>query len=351
MRKNNYSQYDCPKNTKSFGLLPDGKEVYCYTLTNKNGMELDVINYGATITSIKIPVANQEKIDVVLGLDTLQAYIESINSPNAPYFGCVVGRYAGRINEGTFILNGKTIQLHKNHGNHHLHGGNEGLSKQFWSLKNRIEGESPSITLQYISKNEEENYPGILMVEVTYILTAANQVIIEYHAHSTEDTILNLTQHSYFNLEGHKSSIENHSLHVNATKILETDTLNIPTGKVLHTANCPFDFTEQKKCPISIDTTFIIDQKAKIAASLYSDNTKINMKVATNQPAVHIYVGGNCFGMVNGKENASYHSKSGICFETQNFPDAPNHAHFPSAVLKKGESYHHQTIFSFEHIN
>jgi aldose 1-epimerase len=351
MQKNNYSQFASPKNTKSFGLLPDGKEVFCYTLTNKNGMELAVINYGATITSIKVPLANLEKIDVVLGFDTLQAYVDSFNLPNAPYFGAVVGRYAGRINEGSFILNGKTIQLHKNHGNHHLHGGNDGLSKQFWSLKNRIEGKSPSITLQYISKNEEENYPGILTIEVTYLLTENNQVVVEYHAHATEDTILNVTQHSYFNLEGHQNSIEKQSLLVNAAKVLETDTLNIPTGNLLHTANCPFDFMQQKKCPTSIDTTFVIDQKAKITASLFSDKTKINMNITTNQPAVHIYVGGNCFGMIKGKENAAYHTKSGICFETQNFPDAPNHAHFPSAILKKGERYHHQTIFSFEHIN
>jgi len=350
VKKNNYSQIDISKNIKSFGFLPNGKEVFQYTLTNKNGMELSVINYGATITSLKIPVSTGEKVDVVLGFNNLQSYIDSFDLPSPPYIGTVVGQFAGRISDGKFVLNGEPIQLAKNLGEHHLHGGKKGFSQQFWSLRTVTDDENSSITLSYTSTNNEENYPGVMMIEVTYTLTENNEVVVEYHAYSSEDTIINLTQHSYFNLEGHQNSIDNQLLFVNAVKTLETDNKNIPTGLFLNVSNCPFDFTQQKKCPISIDNTFVLDKKTKIAASLYSEKTQLKMNVFTNQPAVHIYIGGNCFEKIQGKENAAYHSESGICFETQNFPDAPNHTNFPSAVLKKGERYHHQTIFSFEHI-
>ena len=350
MEKNNYSQFQQPKNTKSFGYLPEGREVFCFTLTNKNGIELSVINYGATITSIKVPISTQEKVDVVLGFDNLQAYIDSFDLPSPPYFGTVVGRFAGRINNGKFELNGKTIQLAKNHGDHHLHGGTKGFSQQFWELQNFNENDNPSITFSYTSENNEENYPGLLKIDVTYQLTESNQVVVEYHAHATEDTLINVTQHSYFNLEGHQNSIDNQLLFVNAVKTLETNEKNIPTGLFLNESNSPFDFTEQKKCPTSIDNTFVLDNNAKVSAALYSDKTQLKMNVFTNQAGVHIYVGGNCFGAIQGKENAAYHTQSGICFETQNFPDAPNHLNFPSAIVKKGEQYHHQTIFSFENI-
>ena len=350
MEKNHYSQLEQPITSKFFGSLPDGKEVNSYTLSNKNGMELSMINFGATITSIKIPVSGYEKVDVVLGFDNLQAYINSFDLPGRPYMGTVVGRFAGIINKGKFTLNGKIIQLAQNHGEHHLHGGNKGFSQQFWNVKNSTNGDGPSLTFSYTSQNNEENYPGILLVEVTYMLTETNQVIVEYHAHSTEDTILNLTQHSYFNLEGHQKDTSNQLLFVNAVKTLETDSKNIPTGLFSNVSNCPFDFTVQKKCPSTIDNTFILDKKTKIAASLYSEKTHLKMTVYTNQPAVHIYVGGNCFGAIQGKENATYHSQSGICFEAQNFPDAPNHPNFPSAILRQGEIYHHQTIYAFEKI-
>ena len=350
MEKSHYSQLDQPKNIKSFGVLPNGKEVFCYTITNKKGMELTVINYGATITSIKFPVSTDEKVDVVLGFDNLQSYIDSFDLPSPPYFGTIVGRFAGRINEGKFTLNGKKIQLAKNHGEHHLHGGSKGFSQQFWELQNFNEDENPLMTFTYTSENNEENYPGVLKIDVTYQLTEANQVIVEYHAHATEDTLINVTQHSYLNLEGHQNSTANQLLFVNAVKTLETDNKNIPTGLFLNVSNGPFDFTEQKKCPTSIDNTFVLDKKMKIAASLYSEKTQLKVNVFTNQPAVHIYVGGNCFGEIKGKENAAYHTQSGICFETQNFPDAPNHSNFPSAILKQGEKYHHHTIFAFEKI-
>jgi aldose 1-epimerase len=348
MEKNHFSQVELPEKTKSFGMTAEGKEVFCYTLSNKKGMELSVMDYGATLTSLKIPRLNEDKIDVVLGFDNVKDYINSYSLPNAPYFGCVVGRVAGRINNGSFILNDKEIILTKNHGIHQLHGGKEGFGQKVWKMKKRINGDSPSITFEYTSRNGEENFPGVVVVEVTYMLTESNQVISEYKAFSTDDTIVNLTQHSYFNLEGHHRNISNQLLFINSTKMLETNEENIPTGNFLNVANCPFDFTEEKKCPTSIDNTFVLHEKNRIAASLYSKQNELKMSIFTNQPSVHIYVGGNCFGQIKGKEDTDYHPLSGICFETQQYPDAPNHAHFPSIALKKGEQYYHQTIFAFE---
>lgn len=335
---------------KSFGLLTSINEVLCYTLKNKNGMELSVINYGATITSLKVPLNDAEKIDVVLGFENLDDYIHSYSLPSAPYFGAVVGRYAGRINKGQFPLNGKEIILTKNHGNHHLHGGVSGFSQQFWKVKKINGGDYPSIKLEYVSHNEEEGFPGMLVAEVTYMLTESNQVIVDFHAYSTEDTVINLTQHTYFNLEGQHTSIKNQEVTIYANAFLDTTAENIPTGEIKRVDQTEFDFTNAKKVPSEIDHTFVLEKNQKVAAVLESQKNKLKMTVLTDQPAVHVYVGGDCFGELPGKNNAAYHSQSGICFETQNYPDAPNHENFPNSFLKKGNRYHHQTIFAFEKI-
>jgi aldose 1-epimerase len=169
-------------------------------------------------------------------------------------------------------------------------------------------------------------------------------------AKSTKDTVINLTQHSYFNLDGHSNDIVNQKLLVNASKMLETSIENIPTGIFLETVGSPFDFSSFKECPTKIDNTFVLKDNSTESAIFLSEKNNLKMSVFTNQPAVHIYVGGNCFNQIKGKESANYHSLSGICFETQNFPDAPNHANFPNAVLKKGETYHHQSTFKFENL-
>ncbi len=346
MLKNHISQIPTAKSTKLFGTLPDNREVLHYTLRNKKGFELSVINYGAVITSLKVPTADNTKTDIVLGFDTLDDYINSFDLSSAPYFGAVVGRYAGRINNGAFILNGKKIQLTQNHNSHQIHGGLIGFSRKFWKVKSISENENPSITLTCKSKNNEENFPGEITVAVTYTLTETNELNVTFTATSTEDTVVNLTQHSYFNLEGHSNDIINQMLTVNSNKILETTAELIPTGNYIDLKNHPFNFITPKFCPHSIDNTFIL--KSEKAASLFSIKNKIKMTVFTNQPAVHIYVGGNCFDRISGKEKANYHPKSGICFETQNFPDAPNHNSFPNPFLKKGEVYLHQTSFKFE---
>jgi aldose 1-epimerase len=333
---------------KFFGNLPDGGVIDSCELTNKNGMQLKVITYGATVTSLKIPLKNDKFLDVVLGFDTMEAYLNSFQLKGAPYFGATVGRYAGRINNSAFSLNGKSIDLNSNNNGHSLHGGNSGFSQKQWKIKNVTEGENPSITLSYFSPNGEENYPGDLSVDLTYTLSDDNELIIEYVATTSEDTVINLTHHSYFNLDGHNSTILEQDLSINSNKILETNEHNIPTGQFLNLENNLFDFNQAKKCPHTIDTTFILNDGEKISASLFSPKNNLEMLVYTNQPAVHIYVGGNCFNVIKGKENADYHPLSGICFETQNFPDAPNHDHFPNAILKKDEVYQHKTMYKFQ---
>jgi aldose 1-epimerase len=285
---------------------------------------------------------------VVLGFDTLEGYLNSFQLKSAPYFGATVGRYAGRINNSSFSLNGKSIDLNSNNNGHSLHGGNIGFSQKQLKIKNVTEGDNPSITLSYFSPDGEENYPGDLSIDLTYTLTDENDLIIEYVATTSEDTIINLTHHSYFNLDGHKATILEQDLSVNSEKILETNEHNIPTGQFLNLENNLFDFNQSKKCPQTIDTTFVLHDGNEISASLFNPKNNLRMLVFTNQPAVHIYVGGNCFNTIKGKENADYHHLSGICFETQNFPDAPNHNHFPNAVLRKGEVYRHKTMYKFQ---
>ena len=348
MHKNHYSQIYETKNTKLFGKLSDGTEVFQYTLKNSQGLECNVITYGATITSLKVPASKGNLVDAVLGFDHLEDYINSFDLPSAPFLGAVVGRYAGRINHGSFVLNNQKIQLSKNWKSHQIHGGYEGFSKKVWQLTSHTEDKNPSITLEYISPDNEEKFPGELTVRVTYTLTEDNELKVTFSAKSTEDTLVNLTQHSYFNLDGHVKDIASQKLFVNAKKMLETTNELIPTGNYIDLRNQAFDFSTPKDCPISIDNTFVLEDKE--AASLYSENTRIKMTVTTNQPGIHIYVGGNCFGQIKGKENTNYHSNSGICFEAQNFPDAPNHNHFPNAVLRKDEAYLHQTTFKFENL-
>jgi aldose 1-epimerase len=334
--------------TDLFGLMPDGTAIYAYELSNKNGMKLKVITYGATITKLEMPLKNGEMVDVVLGFDTLESYIQSFNLVSPPYMGATVGRYAGRIHNSTFTLNNQNILLNKNNHENSLHGGAIGFSQKVWTVKDIHSGKKSSITLTYSSPAGEENYPGNLEVELTYTLSKENELIVQYSAKTSEDTVLNLTHHSYFNLDGHLSSVKDQELIVNSQRMLETNNERIPNGRFLELYNTYFDFFTPKKCPSKIDNTFVIDQTEEFAASLFNKKNNLKMTVYTDQPGVHIYVGGNCFNAIKGKENADYHPLSGICFETQNFPDAPNHEHFPSAVLKKGAEYSHNTTYKFQ---
>jgi aldose 1-epimerase len=337
--------------SKSFGLLSDNEEILAFELSNKNGMKVQIINFGATVTSLQIPVGDGKLVDVVLGFDSAASYLASYQLPSAPYLGTTVGRYAGRINKGQFTLNDKKFQLNTNNNGNALHGGNKGFGEKLWNVSNITSGENPSITLSLSSENLEENYPGELHVELTYTLTEANELKLEYNATSTEDTVINLTHHSYFNLDGHDGSVLNQEMFIDAEKILETNNENIPTGNFINLSNHDFDFRTKKNCPVSIDNSFVIEPANDAVAKLYSSKNNLQMSVYTDQPSVHIYVGGYCFDTLKGKEDVKYHPSSGICFETQNFPDAPNHKHFPNSVLKKGDQYHQKTVYKFEPIN
>lgn len=331
-----------------FGQLQNGEAVEAHTLINKNGIEVTIITFGATITSIKIPLQNGKKIDVVLGFDNLADYVKSFEFGDSPYFGATVGRYAGRIKNGVFQLNNKTYQLDQNFNNHTLHGGKKGISQKIWKVKDDSPVEKSAVTFSCFSPTNEGDFPGDLAIELTYTLTDENELLLDYSATSSEDTIINLTNHSYFNLEGHTASISNQDLIVNSIFHLETDSENIPTGNFFPNENTPFDYSKKQKCPTTIDTSFVMNKDQQIAASLYSEKTKLKMSVYTNQPSVHIYVGGTCNKYLRGKENTVYHDQSGICFEAQNFPDAPNHPSFPSAILKRGATYLQKTSYKFE---
>lgn len=350
MQKNNISYYTPHCVAKLFGTLSNGTQVYSYTISNSNGMEVTVINYGAAITSLRMPTDEGFKTDIVLGFNDVTGYIDSFNLPSPPYFGSVIGRYAGRINNAAFNLKGRPYTLNANHGAHTLHGGTIGFGRGFWKLKEIQGGEDPFITMAYTSAHGEEHFPGEVAVEVTYTLTNDNRLLVQYEAESDRDTVINLTQHTYFNLDGHSQSISGQRLFINSDKVLETMPDGIPTGNILKVANCPYDFRQARNVPAKIDTSFVLQDNGEPAASLYSPVTGIKMTVHTNQPSVHIYVGGNCFGLLKGKQGAAYHPQSGICFEAQNYPDAPNHSHFPSAVLSRGQVYRQHTSFKFEQL-
>jgi len=329
-----------------FGNTKNGSEIFLSTISNKNGLELSVCDFGATITSLKVPLGNSEKIDVVLGFENGENYEQSFMNNNAPFFGAVVGLNAGRINNGIINVNGHQIQLDTNFGKHHLHGGKINLSNQIWTLVDVTNDENPSLTYEITTPANQNNYPGSVIVKATYQILENNSFKIIFTATTTTDNPINLTQHSYFNLKGHQHSIENLQLKLTAKQYLETDADLIPTGNILTVKDTPFDFKEYKACPQSIDTSFVLDQQ--YAASLYCPENRLRMNVSTNQPSVHIYVGGQCDEDLKCKEGATYHRLSGICFETQNFPDAPNHSNFPSSILKTDENYFQETIFHFE---
>lgn len=333
--------------TNLFGTLPDGKEIYSYTLSNAEGMEFTVINYGATITSVKVPGING-LTDVVLGFDDIDDYIDSFGLPSAPYFGSVIGRFAGRIAGATFTLNGETITLNANNNGNTLHGGLSGFGRAYWQMKKIQGGAHPSIVFAYTSKDGEENFPGNLAVEVTYELTEDNTLKISYKATTDKPTVLNLTQHSYFNLAGHNKQLEDQQLMVNADEIVAVTPHGIPTGDFTAVEGTALDFRQTAECPGEIDNSFVLPQDINYrAATLECAATGLGLEVYTNQPSVHIYVGGNCFGKLKGKQGAAYGPYSGIAFETQNYPDAPNKPQFPSAVLLPGETYNHSTVYKF----
>jgi aldose 1-epimerase len=347
METKHKSQSTSNLSIKSFGTTPDGQEVESCELVNNQGTKAEIITFGASLRSLKLTTKDNKTIDVVLGFNNIESYAKSFELDGCPYFGATVGRYAGRINNSVFALNNKQITLNTNNFNHSLHGGIDNFSRKVWDIKTIKAGNNPAITLSYLSKSNEENYPGDLSVEITYTLTEENELVITYQATTTEDTVINLTHHSYFNLDGHEGTVLDQKVNLPSNQRLDITNEGIPTGKFIDLTGTDFDFRTTKNCPAIIDNSFIIENKEEVVATLLSVKNNLKMDVYTDQPSVHIYVGGKCDAGLETKENIDYHSQSGICFETQNYPDAPNQAHFPNSVLKSNEIYQQKTTYKF----
>jgi aldose 1-epimerase len=343
--------------TKPFGTH-NGRNVTLYTLTNSHGMEVRVMNYGGIIVSIRVPDRKGEFADVVLGHDTLEGY-----TPNPPYLGAVVGRYANRIANGTFTLDGKTYTLPKNDGPNTLHGGTtRAFDKVVWDRELLIG--KIGVAFSYLSKDGEEGFPGNLQVKVTYTLTEANELTIDYEATTDKATPINVSQHSYFNLAGEGTSdILSHEIMINADKFTPVDKTLIPTGELRPVKGTPFDFTTSTKIGSRIDDNydqlvlghgydhnFVLNRTGDglvLAARVYEPTSGRVLEVSTTQPGVQFYTGNFLDGTVTGKQGHVYKRRYGLCLETQHFPDSPNHPDFPSTILKPGQTFHEKTVFKF----
>ena len=344
---------------KPYGRLADGTQVDIYVLTNANGVEAAITNYGGIVVSLKVPDRAGKFGDVVLGRGSLEEYVQS-----SPFFGCLVGRYGNRIAKGKFMLNGATYTLAVNNGPNHLHGGIRGFDKVIWQAKPTSTQAGPALELRYTSKDGEEGYPGTLAVTVTYTLTDANELRIDYAATTDKDTVVNLTNHSYFNLEGDGAvDVLSQELQINASRFTPVDENLIPLGELRPVLGTPFDFTrphtigerinaddEQMRRGSGYDHNFVVDGAAcqlRLAARAFSAKTGRMLEVLTTEPGVQFYTGNFLDGTLRGKTGALCGKRSGFCLETQHYPDSPNQPSFPSTVLKPGDKYQTTTIYRF----
>lgn len=351
-----------PKGTvavTTFGKLPDGTSIPQYTLTNNQGMTMNVIGYGGIITSLTAPDKNGKLEDVVLGYDSLEGYLA-----RSPYFGALVGRYGNRIGKGKFSLDGKAYELAQNNDGNSLHGGPAGFDKRVWAIEEYTVDNGTAIKLTYLSKDMEEGFPGNLQAEVIYHLTDKNELKISYKATTDKKTIVNLTQHTYFNLSGNtKTDILQHELMLNADKFVPVDKTLIPTGELKDVSGTPFDFKTptvigaridkddaQLKAGRGYDHCWVLNGPAdslKLAATLHDPATGRVMSVHTTEPGVQFYSGNFLDGSITGKFNTIYNQRYGLCLETEHFPDSPNQKNFPSVVLNPGDVYQTQTVYTF----
>ena len=307
-------------------------------------MALTVTNYGATLIDLIVPDKNGKPVNVSAGLCRTEQYLESSYQDHELHLGGSIGRYAGRLSEPLTIEN-KSHDIYAPDGVH-LHGGRSGFDRKYWKLEDLIYGEIPSVTLSYVSPHTEEGYPGNLRVRVTYALNDLNELIISYEAETDQTTIVNLTNHAYFNLNG-KGTILDHMLQIHSDKHLEVNSDLIPTGNFLENKLTRFDYLKSTSLSEQtfkgLDDTFVLNNN-EIKASLFSDKTGIKMNVYTNQPALVVFTPKKFPAMPLSNEFGSFPA---ICFEAQNYPDAPKHVHFPSSILKEGERYINKTKYSF----
>jgi aldose 1-epimerase len=344
---------------ESFGQLPDGRPVTLFRLRNASGMEVEVLNYGAIIRAIRVPDREGNRGDVVLGFDSLAAYLQ----PH-PYIGAVVGRYANRIGGARFVLDGQPYELAANDGPNHLHGGLKGFDKVLWEAEPFTNGTEAGVRFTYVSPDGEEGYPGTLRATVTYTLADSNALVIDYEATTDKPTIVNLTQHAYFNLAG-RGDILNHELQLLADFYTPVDERLIPTGEICPVAGTPLDFRTPQRIGARIDTdheqirrgrgydhNFVLRHTERgaleLAARVYEPTSGRIMRVYTTEPGIQFYSGNFLDGSLTGKGGMVYGRRTGFCLETQHFPDSPNKTHFPSPVLRPGETYRSRTVYAFD---
>lgn len=339
---------------KKFGITKNGDKVFSYSLKNEKNMLVEIIDYGCTIVKCIVPDGKGNSIDVVLGYDTVQEYEEG-----SSFFGATIGRYANRIANGQFTLDGKDYQVAKNNGNNHLHGGVEGFHRKIWRAD--IDGES--LIMRYRSVDGEEMYSGNLDIDVIFTLSKDNALKIEYRAITDKTTLCNLTNHSYFNLNGHHSgSIEDHKMQIFSSSYTKTNDESIPTGEIADVTNTPMDFRELTQIGKDINSTFDQvhyaggfdsnwaidgwDKSLKKVAFTVSDESGITLETYTTLPGIQFY-SGNSMQNSAGKNGATYNRRNGFCLESQHYPNSINCPNFPQAVLNPDEEYNETTIYQF----
>ena len=346
------------QNEMIFGKLKNGENVYKYLLKNDK-CEVELITYGGIITSIKVPDLNGNLIDVALGFNDFDSYLEG-----HPYFGAIVGRYANRIDNGSFSIDDNDYSIPINNNGTSLHGGIKGFDKVNWNVVSYDSINHNFIKLNYLSKHMEEGYPGNLNTYVKYTLTEDNELVVEYQAETDKPTVLNLTQHTYFNLSGESSGdILDHNLLINADSFLPVNEKMIPTGEIISVENTPFDFRKIKKIGKDIniedrqlklgngyDHCWILNdynKKSRKIGEVNSNKTKINMEIFSDLPGVQLYTGNFLDGSLNSKKDLKYINRSGFCLETQFYPNSPNNQNFPSTKLEPGKKFYSKTSFKF----
>jgi aldose 1-epimerase len=345
--------------TAPFGRMPDGQRVEAYTLTNGRGTQVRAITYGAIIQAIRVLDKAGRLSDVALGYDSLAGYLAK-----SPYFGAIVGRYANRIARGRFILDGRTYVLATNNGPNHLHGGVKGFDKVVWGAKSFQRGDTVGVGFDHASPNGDEGYPGTLTAHVTYSLTPANELIVEYTATTDRPTPVNLSQHTYFNLAGEGSgTILGHVLTIDADRYTPVDSTLIPTGELANVADTPFDFrtpaaigarinqpNPQLESGRGYDHNFVLNRSGRglaHAAHVLEPTSGRSLDIFTTEPGLQFYSGNFLDGSITGKSGHVYQHRSAFCLETQHFPDSPNHPSFPSTILQPGEKFRSRTVYAF----
>lgn len=342
-----------------FGKLPDGTPIELYTLSNASGMQAGIMTYGGVVVSLSAPDRGGKYADVVLGMDDLPGYLKGV-----PYFGAIIGRYGNRIGGAKFQLDGKTYTLPANDNGNTLHGGTQGFDKHVWAAKPVNGADGPGLELTYTSKDGEEGFPGKLSAKVVYTMTAKNELKIEYTATTDKDTVVNLTNHSYFNLAGQGEGDNlQHQVMINADRFTPVDKALIPTGELRPVKGTPFDFTtataigarigqadEQLQFGKGYDHNWVLNKGAgglTKAAEVYEPKTGRVMEVWTTEPALQFYTGNFLDGTIHGKGGKVYPFRGAFCMETQHYPDSPNKPAFPTTTLKPGATYHTTTVYRF----